>query len=351
MPRLPSPARVVFWHGAYHFFFTDEQGKHRRIKCEAAACYNEAQRNKRVRELRNKERHDAARRLQLGTRIDYDHNFIHAIGLYITHMDERRDVEESTKREARKALDPFAAWLKGKHARLTTGSLDGRLLSSYFNSLNVAPATVNKVRRNVKAMVRWLHTLRPMMFPSIEHLMPSLRQEEVERRDTVAFSPAELRQMREELDHDQQCLFTFLAVTGCRLAEALALTWDDVNLERGRIHFKITKTGRSRILPLIDAPEGDVGPGLLKEMRRWHKQGALRPCGAVNHRREHWRSRGVCNPHMLRANWVSYAASMNVPASVAALWAGHSAAIAEHHYRMQVLDRIDASDLQGAMGL
>ena len=57
-------------------------------------------------------------------------------------------------------------------------------------------------------------------------------------------------------------------------------------------------------------------------------------------------------PQGLRRSWVSYAASLGVPAAVAGLWAGHSAAIADRPYRGAALDRIaGANDFEQAMGL
>jgi len=38
--------------------------------------------------------------------------------------------------------------------------------------------------------------------------------------------------------------------TGCRRNEALELTWDDIDLENGKIFIKETKSGKSRIVPI-----------------------------------------------------------------------------------------------------
>jgi integrase len=42
-----------------------------------------------------------------------------------------------------------------------------------------------------------------------------------------------------------------LAFTGCRKNEAANLLWSDVDFERGRIHFRVTKNGKPRYVPMI----------------------------------------------------------------------------------------------------
>jgi len=208
------------WNGHWHFFYRDESGKPRRVRCDALDCHNKGQRARKVKVLRDLERHHDAERLRLGPLLDYSHDLHDAVTLYLTHTDARPDIEPSTKREAHKALDRFAAWISKRRPGLTTGGLDGPALGAFLNSLEIAPATANKYRRNLKAMVRWWDTVRPKLLPEIGHLMRALKQDEVQPRDAIAFTPAELGAMRNALDEDQRRLFTFLAVTGCRLSEA-----------------------------------------------------------------------------------------------------------------------------------
>lgn len=78
---------------------------------------------------------------------------------------------------------------------------------------------------------------------------------------------------------------------------------------------------------------------------------AQRVCGFLHFPRKRWERAGKVRPQALRRSFTSYAASLGIPASVCALWQGHRADVAERFYRMQVLERLDASSLESAMGL
>lgn len=159
-------------------------------------------------------------------------------------------------------------------------------------------------------------------------------------------------------------LFLLLTLTGMRLGEALCLRWKDVDLERGRITIHAQKTGRTRMLPLIGAPEGEVAPGLLALLRQWRLQAGENPfvlphngLPAPVFPKSAWQLTNEeadlrrVGPQMLRQNFTSYAASIGIPAAVTALWQGHAANVAERYYRAQVLDRNAGSSIQDAMGL
>lgn len=51
-------------------------------------------------------------------------------------------------------------------------------------------------------------------------------------------------------DRDAADALRFLALTGCRLGEALRLTWADVDLAAGTVRFRETKNGSDHVLPL-----------------------------------------------------------------------------------------------------
>jgi integrase len=65
-----------------------------------------------------------------------------------------------------------------------------------------------------------------------------------------------------ELTTKWRTLVAFLVGTGCRLDEALALKWDDVNLEHRLVTLRKTKAGKPRRVPVFDSVLA-----VLKEMK------------------------------------------------------------------------------------
>ena len=75
---------------------------------------------------------------------------------------------------------------------------------------------------------------------------------EGERDTERAFTPAELRQLLDGLDADETAqvydladLIRLLAGTGARISEALAVRWDDVDLDEAAVRIRGTKTAGS----------------------------------------------------------------------------------------------------------
>ena len=63
----------------------------------------------------------------------------------------------------------------------------------------------------------------------------------------------------------------FMAFTGCRVSEASAVTWDDVDLPRGVIHIRGKKTEASdRRIPLVPAARALVEKLAVKRIRESH---------------------------------------------------------------------------------
>ncbi|HRK36311.1 MAG TPA: site-specific integrase [Candidatus Hydrogenedentes bacterium] len=159
-------------------------------------------------------------------------------------------------------------------------------------------------------------------------------------------------------------LFLMLALTGARVGEILALKWDDVDLARGRLIIRAQKTGMTRIVPLMGAPEGDIAPGLVALLRRWKLEAGAREYVLPHDDlpkpvfpKSGWQMTASeikgerIGPQALRQNFTSYAASIGIPAAVSAMWQGHASDVAEKYYRAQVLDRNPGASLEAVMGL
>jgi integrase len=400
--RTRKPPRLVHWKGQWHLFHFDRAtGKAKRVRCDALGAITAQQREKL--ELRAIER-DMRERLAaagIGHADEFDMPVIKALNEFRLTIDEREKARKRSPREGlshgaaymlRAALDNFEAWLRrtGRVA-LRCGSIDGPILDQWSTSLAAsgkATATANIFRDRLRTCLRWLSRRRPRVLPDPEILWPSLRLRHVEPRAGVAFAPAELqaflararkptapakvkRKRAGKMERFRMRtlavvtpvdrLFLLLALTGCRLGEALAMKWEDVDLDRARVTIRASKTGRTRVLPLARAPEGAIAPRFLTALKAWRQEkpkavfvlphrGASEPV----YSRRAWdraqRNSGI-TPQALRRNFTSYAASLGIPASVCALWQGHSMQVAEDHYRQQVLERKRASSMEAAMGL
>ncbi|MEZ5992265.1 MAG: site-specific integrase [Planctomycetota bacterium] len=423
MPREKSKARVLKWRGEFYLFYRDHAtGKQKRVLCANLDATNAEARAELVKEYRLKEKLDETEVVRRGGMLAYDTLLLDAIGTYLKDCEKRVEAREANP-DARAGLsaksghmikttiDHFVEWLKSEgHKDLTTGALDGRLLGTYFQhvaqektrkgnkTVRRSAATQNLYRRNLKACLSYLDDIRPPLFPDFKPLKKALKPLRVEMDQPKAFSPdvlgkffkaaiewespdVKLKVKRrkgtgsgkvEEFGQGPSKrpatpvsrLFLLLALTGCRVGEALALKWENVDLERGRMTIHAQKTGRTRVLPLVGAPEGDVAPGLLKLLKAWREE-APKVLYVLPHNgtdqpifsKSAWQMVNArakldrIGPQMLRQNFTSYAASLGVPSTVAALWQGHSAGVAERHYRAQVLERQQGKSIEEAMGL
>lgn len=421
MPRERSLARVITWRDNFYLFYRDHaSGKNKRVACASLKAHNAEQRAELVKNYRLQEKLDETEVVRRGGRLAYDTPLVSAIGIYLKDCEQRVTSREKNPEARaglsdksgvmiRKSIHHFAGWLEREgQGAMTTGRLDVRLLSNYFQHLaqektrrgkvpiRRSASTLNLYRRNLKSCLSFLDDLRPPLFPDFKPLKKALKPQRVDLPQPRAFSPKELVAFlnaalkwespdatveikrrkghgKEELFEQRPALkpstpvsrlFLLLALTGCRLGEALGLKWADVDLARGRITIHAPKTGRTRVLPLVGAPEGDVAPGFLNTLKAWRKE-APKAVYVLPHDeipapafpKSGWQMTNTrskqkrIGPQMLRQNFTSYAASLGIPSTVAALWQGHSTGVAERHYRAQVLDRIDGESIEEAMGL
>lgn len=307
------------------------------------------------------------------------------------------------------SLGYFKKWLAVEASlSLSTGELEPRHIRKYRDWLAStetrhgnsrlfrSAATLNFHTVALRTAINWISDLRPPRFPDIDNLRRALRPQPVRHTRQLALTPEVLKAfLAEALRHDDpdrplniererngriesyqqkkavmsatpvSRLFILLALTGVRVTEALLLKWSDIDLPRGRLRIYAPKTGYFRVLPLVGAPEGEISPTLAQLLRQWKLQAGERqyvlpydsaatdapvfPKSAWERVNRNAKLPRV-GPQMLRRCFTSYCASLGVPASVAALWQGHGANVAEACYRQQLLERGDGS-FEEAMGL
>ncbi|MCB9932976.1 MAG: tyrosine-type recombinase/integrase [Planctomycetes bacterium] len=424
MPRPKEQARVLMWKGKWHLFYTDHQtGKKVRKLCATLKASNPKQRAELVKQYRAKEQQQQAETIIRGGTISDDRLLVDDVNDYLKHSRERAK-NRAANPEARQGLADstlgliedkvglFLTWLEARQLlELKTKDLDVSTLDEFFSfvtretvpkaktqSKKRTAATINLYRRNLKACLRWINDQRPRRFPDFAPLLRPLRSQAGGSKLPTAYNPDELSGFllaalererpdrtvrvipragdRKKVAYEQRApstadtpvsrLFLLLALTGCRLGDALNLEWRNVDLDRGRIFIEASsKTGRPRHVPLAGEPTGDIAPRLARLMRAWWQEDTTRkyvlphgssgvptyPKGAWNAVDEDCEGQHL-NPQRLRQNFTSYGASLGRPVAVVAMWQGHSVQVAEEYYRAQLLARNPAAgDFEEAMGL
>ena len=134
----------------------------------------------------------------------------------------------------------------------------------------------------------------------------------------------------------------FCIYTGCRRSEALNLTWGDIDMEQGKVAFRITKTGKGRIIPFN---------GILREMlnsmpRNREMLFPFKKCFVTHKFKEYVKSSGIQNQslrlHSLRHTFASHMIMEGVDVFTVSKLLGHSSIQVTEVYAHLVPDHIRA---------
>lgn len=185
-------------------------------------------------------------------------------------------------------------------------------------------ATINRRLSALSKLMRYAEKLEVARRPMIDFLKES------EGRDRV-LTREEEKKVLNYFDHTGQvasgALVRFLLYTGCRLGEAYTLTRDRVEDNRATFHHTVTKTSKTRIVPL-------VGPALdgWKTVCRLSNEPVPFDVLSRHTFRGHWdrmkEHLGFGDddhfvPHMLRHTCCTRLVSNGVPLPQVMLWMGH----------------------------
>lgn len=391
MARFRKPARVVLWsprkdgprkHYVFYTDYTVSPPKQKRVLCESMGAVTPEQRAGLVKTLRLQEKQSYVAAHLRKVEYHYDRTLYDAMSEYLTDVEFRVEsrrqnpharigLAESSGERITVTLDSFMGWLNAHHRKLKCGDVDARLIRRFIEHYATEPTylgereimrsaeTVNVCIRNLKTAFRWIDALRPKHFPDFDSLLPAFKALRGDVKRPRSFTPKELQKFAREAakrSSDLLRIFLLLAVTGCRSGEAFALEWKDVDLQQGLLKIHGAKTGRTRWLKLKGDPSGDISPGLAQALTTWREDSLRHVLNIRSMPRDSWRAcadaAGVkLRPKDLRSNFTSYAAAIGVPPSVCAMWQGHTAQVAEEHYRAQVLARLPGASIEEAMGL
>lgn len=197
-------------------------------------------------------------------------------------------------------------------------------LVSRMKATNVSNATINRRLSTLSKLLKHAEKLELTRRPTIEFLR------EAEGRERVLTRDEELRAQQFFLHCGMElacAVFDFLLYTGCRLGEVFSLTRDRVDNTHITFHYTVTKTSKTRRVPLTNASRA-----------AWKficsRSDLEAPFNAIPRDtfRDHWnRMRdhmGALDdeefvPHMLRHTCASRLVSGGVPLPQVMLWMGH----------------------------
>jgi integrase len=211
-----------------------------------------------------------------------------------------------------------------------------------FRLEKVKPVSVNIFVRQIKAAfetaVRWEYLK--------ENPLKKVKQYKVADDDLPKFlTKPEVNALLDAIPAGHFKLFIlFCLYTGCRRGEALNLRWEDVDMETGMLKFRLTKTGKSRVVPLNDV--------LMNEFKNLHKNGdRVFPFHAnfVTHKfKKYLRASGIpsresLHLHSLRHTFASHMIMAGVDLMTVSKLLGHATVRTTELYAHLVPDHIKAS--------
>ncbi len=179
---------------------------------------------------------------------------------------------------------------------------------------------------------RKLTTLRMLLKHCVSRgviqTVPAFPKREVEGEGRTRFlTPEEAERLLSRLSMDHHAFASFLLNTGCRIGEALALEWKDVQADRVTLRWETTKGKKSRVLGLNRQAKAALEWG--------RSQGWSRPWQCINYDGFHsgfMRAKAEIGlkddpevvPHILRHTYASWLVQRGVSLQVVSKLLGHS---------------------------
>ncbi|MEY4385169.1 MAG: hypothetical protein RLY20_452, partial [Verrucomicrobiota bacterium] len=161
----------------------------------------------------------------------------------------RTDTSKATQLEYSRAKELFLKFL-GARANRPLTALQSKPIEEFKLELTkqVAPSTVNKVIKILKASFNNAVAKRQLEFSPAEHI-DSIDVDEAHRRP---FTNEELSNLVKVADADWRTMILIAFYTGLRLGDCANLTWRNIELHQGTLNIQTEKTGRRQILPMAE---------------------------------------------------------------------------------------------------
>lgn len=136
----------------------------------------------------------------------------------------------------------------GKDKDIASISLED--VENYQSERKAGPATINRDVTLLLAALKKATQRKWVSLDSIQDIVQNIEKlREPEPRDRV-YSEEEIERLLMECSEQVRLGVIISLLTGMRFSEVIKLKWNDVDLERGRIKVRKTKTHRDRTIPI-----------------------------------------------------------------------------------------------------
>ncbi len=164
-------------------------------------------------------------------------------------LDSRTDASKATLLEYNRTVALFVEGL-GARANMPLTTLQTRTIELFKEKVakRVAPSTVNKCLKVIKAALNAAVAKRQLEFSPAEHIT-DVETEDCNRRP---FTSAELKALLTAADAEWRTMILTAFYTGLRLRDCATLTWTNVDLQTASLNVLTEKTDRRQVLPISE---------------------------------------------------------------------------------------------------
>lgn len=133
-----------------------------------------------------------------------------------------------------------------------------KTIQDFFNYLDSKEYSLNYIKKiytTLNKLFNYAVKKRYIKESPMQHIEMIKRPNKVVDKTIKFWTPEQFSLFIENVDDDFYfTLFSFLYNTGCRLGEALALTWNDIDLDKNTFHIKSTCVQELRGIPYLITP-------------------------------------------------------------------------------------------------
>lgn len=257
-----------------------------------------------------------------------------AVGAAVADMLASKESKGGSPRllaDYRHRLSKFAEHFAGRNL----GDLDTAAIQGWVDGLvsSDGQRLAAQSRRNFATVVSGLFEFHRRRGAIPENPCRDLDREKVRREDVTFWAPQEADAILAHLEASAVPAFVVSLFAGCRTAEAVRLTWADVNLAAGHVIISgaVAKTASRRLAPLPDNASAWLRPLVGAPEAPLFRGDAVAFTRAVTEACARARVRRLANG--ARHSCITFKTALSGDVARVALESGNSPAVVHAHYR------------------